>query len=330
MRKLVTVLVIIAVVIIIFFILGPFYILEEGQQSVVTRFGAIVSTETEAGLKFKMPVVDNVVRYSRKLISWDGDAQRIPTRENVFIWVDATARWRIENPTKFYESVTSMESAFGRLDEVIDSSVRTIIAENLLTEAVRNSNIINEIERQSQIEQTAGAAELTDIEELANLTLTDEVYTEIELGRDALSRQTFERAAAITPQYGIELEDIIIRQIRYSEDLTQSVYDRMIKQRNQIAEAYRSYGEGQKVQWFGRLDNDKRAILSKAYETAEETRGTADAFATSIYAESYQADPEFFAFWRSIESYRRVLPKFRKTLSTDMDYFEYLYSAVGE
>ncbi len=329
MRKLVTVLVIIAVVLIIFFVLGPFYVLEEGQQAVVTRFGAIVSTTTEAGLKFKMPVVDNVVRYSKKLISWDGDAQRIPTEENVFVWVDATARWRIADPMKFYESVTSMEAAFGRLDEVIDSSVRTIIARHLLVEAVRNSNIINEIERRSQIVQTAGA-ELTDIEELTNLTLTDEKYPAVSSGREMLSRQMFDRAAAITPQYGIALEDIIIRQIRYSEDLTQSVYDRMIKQRNQIAEAYRSYGEGKKAEWIGRLNNDKRAILSRAYEIAEETKGTADATATAIYAKSYRADPEFFAFWRSIESYRRILPKFKKTLSTDMDYFEYLYSAAGE
>jgi membrane protease subunit HflC len=330
MRKLVTVLIIIAVVLIVFFVLGPFYILEEGQQAVVTRFGAIVSTETKAGLKFKMPVIDTVVRYSTKLIAWDGDAQRIPTRENVFIWVDTTARWRIEDPAKFYESVTSMESAFGRLDEVIDSSVRTIIAENLLSEAVRNSNVINQIERQSQIEQAAGAAELTDVEELANLTLTEEEYIEIGLGRDFLSRAMFDRAATITPEYGIELEDIIIRQIRYSEDLTQSVYDRMIKQRNQIAEAYRSYGEGQKVEWLGRLNNDKRSIISKAYETSEETKGTADATATTIYAEAYQADTEFFAFWRSIESYRRILPNFSKTLSTDMDYFRYLYTATGE
>lgn len=329
MRKLVTVFVIIVVVLIVFFILGPFYILEEGQQAVVTRFGAIVNSQNEAGLKFKVPVVDSVVRYSKKLIAWDGDAQRIPTQENVFIWVDTTARWRIEDPRKFYESVTSMESAFGRLDEVIDSSVRTVIAENPLSEAVRNSNTINEIDRKSQIEQV-GAEELTDVEELANLTLTDEVYSDIRLGREALSRQMFDRAATITPQYGIELEDIIIRQIRYSEDLTQSVYDRMIKQRNQIAEAYRSYGKGQKAEWAGRLDNDKRAIISKAYEESETIRGAADAEATSIYALSYESDPEFFAFWRSIESYRRILPNFRKTLSTEMEYFEYLYSANGD
>jgi modulator of FtsH protease HflC len=327
MRKAVTVLVVIGIVLIIFFVLGPFYVLEEGQQAVVTRFGAVVNTTSEAGLKFKMPLVDNVVKYSKKLLAWDGDAQRIPTQEKMFIWVDATARWRIEDPLKFYESVTIMENAYGRLDEVIDSSVRTVISANMLREAVRDSNIINTIDRTDQIDQVQ--TEEGNVEDIAAFTSTQEIYPEIGIGREALSREMFEKASVITPQYGIVLEDIIIRQIRYSEDLTQSVFDRMIKQRNQIAEAYRSYGEGQMAEWVGKMSNEKRAVLSKAYETAEETKGNADAEATSIYAQAYQADEEFFAFWRSIESYRKILPKFSKTLTTDMDYFKYLYAASG-
>jgi len=328
MKKTITVLVVIAVVLIIFFVIGPFYVLEEGQQAVVTRFGAVVSTNTNAGLKFKMPLIDNVVKYSKKLLAWDGDAQRIPTQEKMFIWVDTTARWRISDPLKFYESVTTMEGAFGRLDEVIDSSVRTVIAENLLREAVRNSDVINTIDRADQIEQVQ--TEEGDLEDIARFTSIQETYTEIEKGRDDLSTDMFVKASAITPQYGIILEDIIIRQIRYSDDLTQSVYDRMIKQRNQIAEAYRSYGEGMKAEWVGRTTNEKQAILSKAYETAEEIKGEADATATTIYAESYESDEEFFSFWRSIESYRKTLPLFSKTLTTDMDYFKYLYSSAGE
>ena len=328
MKKLVTILVVIAIVLILFFVLGPFYILEEGQQAVVTRFGAVVSMSAEAGLKFKMPLVDNVVKYSKRLLAWDGEAQRIPTQEKMFIWVDTTARWKIIDPLKFYESVTTMEQAFGRLDEVIDSSVRTVISGSLLREAVRNTDIINEIDRTDQVEQVQ--TEAGDIEDIASFTSTDEIYQAIDKGRDALSRSMFEKASAITPQYGIHLEDIIIRQIRYSEDLTQSVYDRMIKQRNQIAEAYRSYGEGKKAEWVGRMSNEKQAVLSKAYETAEEIKGKADAEATNIYALSYEVDDEFFKFWRSIESYRRILPMFRKTLTTDMDYFQYLYSATGE
>ena len=325
MNKLIRNLVIIAVIIIIIFAAGPFYVLNEGEQAVVTRFGAIIDSDTDAGLKFKMPFVDNVVRYPKKLLSWDGDAQRIPTAENQFIWVDATARWKIIDPMKFYESVTTLEQAYARMDDVIDSSVRTVIAENLLREAVRNSNLINEVEPQENIK----IEDEESLKALRNLTVTETDLEPIEKGREALSDAMYSSAKVIVPQFGIELEDIIIRQIRYSDDLTQSVYNRMIKERSQVAQAYRSYGEGQKAEWMGKLDNDKRSILSQAYETSESIKGTADAEATRIYSESYQADPEFFEFWRSIESYRKILPKFNKTLTTDMEYFDYLYEQSG-
>lgn len=325
MNKLIRNIVIVVVILIIIFAAGPFYVLNEGEQAVVTRFGAIISSNTEAGLKFKMPFVDNVVKYPKKLLSWDGDAQRVPTAENQFIWVDATARWKITDPTKFYESVTTLEQAYARMDDVIDSSVRTVIAENLLREAVRNSNIINETTAEPNINMEDEESKKA----LRNLTITETNLEEIEKGREKLSDAMYQSAKAIVPQFGIELTDIIIRQIRYSDDLTQSVYNRMIKERNQVAQAYRSYGEGQKAEWMGKLDNDKRSILSEAYEKSESIKGKADAEATRIYSESYQADPEFFEFWRSVESYRKILPNFNKTLTTDMEYFDYLYEQNG-
>jgi membrane protease subunit HflC len=314
--------VIILVLLIIIFAAGPFYVLNEGEQAVVTRFGAIVSSETDAGLKLKMPFVDNVVKYPKKILSWDGDAKRIPTAENQFIWVDATARWLITDPLKFYESVTTLEQAYARMDDVIDSSVRTVISENLLREAVRNSNYINEIEP----EEAIAMEDEESITALRDLTVTKTTHDLIEKGRQELSEEMFNSAAIIVPQYGIVLKDIIIRQIRYSDDLTQSVYNRMMKERNQVAQAFRSYGEGQKAEWLGKLDNDKRSVLSEAYEKSENIKGKADAEATSIYSESYKVDPEFFEFWRSIESYRKILPNFNKTLTTDMEYFDYLYA----
>lgn len=325
MNKMIRNVVIILVLLIIIFAAGPFYVLTEGEQSIVTRFGAIVSAETEAGLKFKMPFVDNVVKYPKKILSWDGDAQRIPTAENQFIWVDATARWLITDPMKFYESVTSIEQAYARMDDVIDSSVRTVIAENLLREAVRNSNYINETE----VEEAVNMEDEESVSALRELTVTETTYDPIEKGRQELSEEMYTNAEIIVPQYGIELKDIVIRQIRYSDDLTQSVYNRMMKERNQVAQAYRSYGEGQKAEWLGKLDNDKRSIISEAYEKSENIKGKADAEATKIYAESYKADPEFFEFWRSIESYRKILPNFNKTLTTDMEYFDYLYEQRG-
>jgi len=333
MKKLITTLVIIAVLAIIIFLLGPFYIVNEGEQAVVTRFGAIVNSTTEAGLKLKMPVVDTVVKYPKKILSWDGDAQRVPTKENQFIWVDTTARWKISDPALFYESVTTIQQGLARLDDIIDSAVRTIIAENELIEAVRNSNEINSIERSLDLIQGAETEEIQeteDLEQLRQLTVTEKTYENINKGREELSQEMFNSAKDITQTFGIEVIDIIIRQIQYSDDLTQSVYNRMIKERNQIAEAYRSFGEGQKQEWMGRLENDKLRILSEAYETAETIRGDADAQAVDIYASAYEADVEFFKFWRSIESYKRVLPEFQKTFTTDMDYFQYLYSEDGK
>jgi membrane protease subunit HflC len=301
-------------------------VVEEGQQAVVTRFGKMVAVNSESGLKFKLPLFDNVVKYPRKILSWDGDAQRLPTAENQFIWVDTTARWKITDPQLFYESVTSLEQGYQRLDDVIDSTVRTVIARNELREAVRNSNVINEIERKTIVERKE---EEVDVEELKELTDIKRTYQTVEKGRVALSNVMYETASKNTPEYGIELVDILIRQIRYSDDLTESVYNRMIKERNQIAEAYRSHGQGKKAEWLGKLENEKQTILSQAYKEAETIKGNADAEATRIYAEAYQQDPEFFEFWRSIESYRKILPRFQKTLSTDMNYFKFLYNKEG-
>lgn len=324
MKKLITTLVVIAVLLIIFLLLGPFYIVDQGEQAIVTRFGKIVDSETEAGLKFKMPLVDNVVKYSKKLQSWDGDAQRIPTKENQFIWVDATARWRITDPAKFYETVSTIENGKGRLNDIIDSTIRTVISENYLNEAVRTTNRINSI----QVEETISNLESTeDAEKLRNLTITDSTQEPISIGREGLSNKILEIASSYTGAYGITLEDIVIRQIRYSDDLTESVYNRMIKERNQIAEAYRSYGRGQLATWQGKTENDKMVALSEAYAKSEEIKGQADAAATKIYADSYDADPEFFKFWTTLESYKTTLATMDKILSTEIEYFDFLYSS---
>ncbi len=321
MKKLVTTLVVLAVLLVVFLLLGPFYILNEGEQAIVTRFGKIVDTQTTSGLKFKMPVVDNVSKYPKKLLSWDGDAQRIPTKENQFIWVDATARWYISDVALFYETVGTIESGLGRLNDVIDSTIRTVISENYLNEAVRSTNQINQI----TVEEDVSLENTEDAETLRNLTATATTQESIKIGREGLSNRILEQASAFTTAYGITLQDIIIRQIRYSDDLTESVYTRMIKERNQIAEAYRSYGRGQLAQWQGKTENDKKAILSEAYAKAEKIKGDADAEASRIYAEAYEKDPEFFALFRTLESYKTSLVGMDKVFTTDMQYFDSLY-----
>lgn len=325
MKKLITGLVIALVLVVTLLLMGPFFVLDEGQQALVLRFGQIQRVETTAGLKFKTPFLDNVVVYSKKILPWDGEAQRIPTREQQFIWVDVTARWRIVDPKVFYSSLTTMERAFGKLDDVIDGAVRTVVTSNYLREAVRNSNGIMQV----NVAETFDTGDAEGAEALQELALAEVSYERIDKGRRVLAQEMLAIARQLAPEYGIEIIDIIPRQIRYSDELTESVYKRMIAERSQIAQAFRSYGEGKKAEWLGKLENEQRSVMSRAYETAEGIKGAADATATRIYAEAYGRDRAFFDFWRALESYKQTLPKFNKTLSTDMDYFRYMYSTRG-
>ena len=322
MKKALITLGVIVALVLVLVILGPFYILSEGEQSVVTRFGAIVKVETTPGLKFKMPFVDTVVRYSSKILSWDGDAQRIPTKENQFIYVDPTSRWVISDPKRFYETVKTVDNAQLRLDDILDSTVRTVISENYLNEAVRNSNRINEM---TVVEEVSSIEDLEAAERLRSLTVSNTTQESIRVGRQGLSDRMLELASSYTQEYGITLIDVVIRQIKYSDDLTESVYQRMIKERNQIAEAYRSYGRGQLAEWEGKTTSEQKAILSGAYAESEQIKGVADAEATRIYAEAYELDPDFFELWRTLDSYRQTLPDMDKVLSTDITYFDLLY-----
>lgn len=330
MNKVITILVVIAVVVVVFFMLGPLYVLDEGEQAVVIRFGEIVDVQRDAGLKFKTPVIDNVVRYPKRIQSWDGDPRRIPTEENQFIWVDMTARWQITDPELFYASLTTLEAGYSRLDDVIESSLRRVITNNRLHEAVRDTNLINRIDRSDAVEADVEELDAEGVEQIEELITTTSRQREVSRGRQELSVEMLESAAEVTPDFGVKLIDTVIRQIRYSDDLTESVYDRMVSERNRIAQAYRSFGEGRKEQILGELENERQQIISSAEREAQEIRGDADAQAARVYSEAYQQDPDFFEFYRAISSYEETLPRFRKTLTTDMDYFDFLYSEDGQ
>ncbi|MHC6202079.1 protease modulator HflC [Breznakiellaceae bacterium SP9] len=327
MKKILTILIVAGVVLVALYILGPLYIIDEGQQAVVVQMGRIVNVVTDAGIYFKVPFIDDVVRYPKRIMSWDGEQKSMPTREKQYIWVDVIARWRIADPQKFYESISTLEGAYSKLAEIIDSEVRTVVAGNYLRESVRNSDIIME---NANTLDSLGISDSLDAAQLKNLVPeSSSSYESIQKGRRKLAEEILERSRTMVPEYGIELIDVVTRQIRYSDELTQSVYARMIKERNQIAQAFRSDGEGKRAEWLGKMDNERRSIESAAYEQAETIRGLADAQATRIYAEAYNKDPDFYNFWRGVESYRSILPQFDKTLSTDMDYFRFLYSPRG-
>jgi membrane protease subunit HflC len=323
MKKPASTIIVVTIIVLGLFIAGPLFVIEEGEQAVVVQMGRIVRVITDAGLHIKTPFIDEVVRYPKRIMAWDGEQKSIPTREKQYIWVDVTARWRISDPKKFYESISTIEGAYSKLAEVIDSEVKTVTAENYFRESVRNSNII--MDRESTVDDL-GIGDEIDPSVIQSSIRSDSNYEAIEKGRRRIAEEILERSRRMVPEYGIELIDVVTRQIRYSDDLTPSVYARMIKERNQIAQAIRSEGEGRKAALLGRMANEQMEIRSAAYNRSETIRGEADAEAARIYANAYNRDRGFFEFWRAIESYRQTMPKFDKTLTTDMEYFRYLYS----
>ncbi|MCL2809551.1 MAG: protease modulator HflC [Treponema sp.] len=325
MKKLVTTFVVIGIIIIGIMIAGPLYIINEGEQAVIVRLGKISNEITDAGLHVKIPFIDEVVRYPKKIMAWDGEARIVPTAERQFIFVDVVARWRIADPTKFYEAITRVELAYSKLAEIIDSEVRTVIAENFLRESVRNSNII--LDRTSDTDILSLEESIED--EIIAAPTQESNIEPISKGRRQLAEEILIRSRRMVPEYGIELIDVVTRQIRYSDELTPSVYARMNRERNQIAMYYRSVGEGRKAEWLGRMENERRTIQSAAYHQSQAIMGIADAEAARIYTDAYDRNTQtrnFYDFWRAIESYRQTMPRFDKTLTTDMEYFRYLYN----
>jgi len=293
---------------------GTFYVVEEGQQAVLLQFGRPVGApNTEAGLYFKIPFIQEVRRFEKRLLIWDGDPNQIPTAGREFIWVDTTARWRIVDPLKFLESVASESGAQSRLDDIIDSMVRDRVSANSLVELVRSSTW-----------ETPKA----EILEGAPKELVEELKKEITMGREEITRAILTEVRKITPQYGIEVVDVRIKRLNYVESVREKVYARMISERKRIAARFRSEGEGQSAEILGNMEKELREIRSAAYRKVQEIRGKGDATATRVYGRAYGRDPEFYAFSRTLENLKESGNKNSVlVLTTDSDYYRYLKEA---
>jgi modulator of FtsH protease HflC len=304
----------ILLVVAVLLIAGAFYVLEEGQQAVVLQFGRPVGAAvTEAGLHFKVPFIQEVRRFEKRMLIWDGDPNQIPTAGREFIWVDSTARWRIVDPLRFLESVATEAGAQSRLDDIIDSVLRDLVSSNTLVELVRSSSW-----------QTPQAEALEE----ASKEVVEELKKEINLGREGLTRAVLAVVRKIAPQYGIEVVDVRIKRLNYVESVREKVYARMISERKQLAARFRSEGEGRSAEILGNMDKELREIRSTAYRVVQEVRGKGDATATKIYGDAYGRDQEFYAFSRTLENLKAgknansVL-----VLTTDSDYYRYLKNA---
>jgi modulator of FtsH protease HflC len=298
---------VIAVLVLIILIPQVLFIVSEMEQVIITRFGKPIGDAIdEPGLKVKVPFIDKVNTFDKRWLEWDGDPNEVPTSDKKYIIIDTYARWRIADPLKFFQVVKNESGAQSRLDDIIDGETRNVVASYDLIELVRSSNRDFEVS-----------------EQLKKLIKTD--VPDIAVGRSKLEEEILNAAAEVMPNFGIELVDVRFKRINYRDEVRQKVFDRMISERRQIAERYRSEGQGNAAEIRGQMERELKRIQSGAYRTSEEIRGRADAGATKIYADAYAADPQFYAFIKTLESWEKSLSKdTRMILTTDSEYFKYM------
>jgi len=303
------------IIIIIFFLLGAFYVVDETEQVVVTRFGEAIGKPTiTPGLYFKLPIIDTTNYFPKNLLEWDGDPGQIPTLDKTFIWVDTFARWKIVDPLKFFETVNNVVAGLGRLDDIIDPAVRNFITSYPLIETVRMTN------RELDIRE-AGVDEVKELSPLG----------EVKTGRAEITKGIMEQAQPKLAKFGIKLVDVKIKRLNYVEEVQRSVYGRMIAERKQIAEKFRSEGKGEARKIEGDKEKEMKRITSGAYRTAQEIKGKADAESTKIYAQAYGRDPDFYSFTNTLDIYKETMDKDSTLiLSTDSEFFKYLKGYMGE
>jgi modulator of FtsH protease HflC len=286
-----------------------FYILDETQQAIVTQFGKPVGVpRTEAGLQFKVPLIQKVQFFDKRYLEWDGDPNQVPTKDKRFIHVDTYARWEITDPLQFFIRLRDERSAQSRLDDILDGETRIAVAGHDLLEIVRSTN------REPEI-----------VEDFMEVL---EHLEDIMVGRDKIESLILEKANERTTDLGIRILDFRFKRMNYVEEVRNRVYDRMVSERNRIADQFRSEGQGEARIILGNKERDLAKIQSEALREAEIIRGRADAEATNIYAAAFDRNRqsrELYEFLRTMESFEKALDdKTTLILTTNSDFYRYL------
>jgi len=303
----------IAAAVVVVLLFSSVYTDSETEQVILVQFGMPVGgLVKDPGLHLKLPFIQDVHRFDKRWLEFDADPREVPTKDKKYIWVDAYARWRIVDPLRFYQAVGDERGAQSRLDDVIHGQTRNAVASFDLIELVRSSD------RRFQL-----------TEELEGIGAA-EAMAKIMSGREKIAQIVLKRAAEMTPPYGIELEDVRFRRINYVETVQQKVFERMISERKRIAERSRSEGQGRAAEIRGEKERDMLAASSVGYKTAQTLKGAADAKATAVYAGAYNRDPDFYRFWKTMETLHSSLDE--KTwliLSTESELLKYLKDSGG-
>jgi membrane protease subunit HflC len=287
-----------------------FFIVNEQEQVVITQFGKPMDEAiTEPGVHFKVPFIQKTNVFDKRYLEWDGDRNQVPTKDKKFIFVDTYARWQIIDPLQFFKRLRDETGAQSRLDDILDGETRNAVANNELSELIRTSN------REVQSDES-----LTD-------AVGDTLFP-IQIGREQIQKVILEEANKRASDLGIAILDFRFKRINYVEEVREKVYERMISERNRIADKFRSEGQGEASRINGEKDRDLKRITSEAFRKAEEIRGKADAEAAAFYANAYNRNStsrSLYAFLRSMESYKKTFDnQTTVVLSTDSEFFRYL------
>ncbi len=295
--------------------LSSTYTVPETQQTIITQFGKPVGNAiTSAGLHFKKPFIQQVNRLEKRILAWDGRPTEMPTKDKTYIVVDAFGRWRISDPIQYFLRIRDERSALSRLDDILGSEIRNAIAKHELIEMIRTTK-----DRQPVRDEVLAAAH-------GNLGI---LYP-ITMGRAKVEEEVFQQAVPKLLGFGIALLDVRFKRINYNESVRKRIYERMISERQQIADRYRSEGAGEAAKIIGKKERDLQQIQSEAYKKIQKIQGDADAKATEIYSSAYnqsQVAVEFYRFAKSMETYRLMAnPDTTLILSTDTELFRFLKS----
>ena len=286
------------------------YTVNETEQVFITEFGKPVGNpinsdpaKNEAGLHWKKPFIQEINRIEKRMLEWDGPATEMPTRDKLYITVDNFARWRISDPKTYFEKLRDERSALSRLDDIIGSETRNVIASHDLIEVIRSDKDRKPVRDESLVAADSNLGQLPPIR----------------FGRNTLDEQILKAAQPKVRSWGIELLDIRFKRINYKPGVIDKIYKRMSSEREQIAERFRSEGAGEAAKILGRKERDLLSIQSEAYRKEQEIKGTADAQATGIYASAYNSSPsaaDFYQFVKTLDTYQKTLGKDTTTIFT--------------
>jgi len=292
--------------------MNSFFVVSEKEQAIKIEFGKPVGGPIiDSGLYFKLPLIQTIIKFDKRILEWDGIANEIPTKDNKYILIDTFARWKISNALEFYKSAKNEMLAQSRLDDIIDGAVRDEISNRSMGEIVRSTDRKMEI----YISDVKGSDEASD-EELAKSGARKDIIKSI---LNKVSSKLEEL------NMGIEIVDVQIKRVSYNKQVQTKLFNRMVSEQNMIAEKYRAQGEGKKQEILGKQIQKEKEITSGAYLRSQRIKGTADAKATEIYAKTYSKSPELYNYYKTLETYKKTLdPSTYFILSTDNKYLNFL------